>query len=61
MTRVTKIFEEEMKKAIEEAEKKGEKKKALEIAKSLLDYLQPEVISKATKLPLEEVKKLKNE
>lgn len=45
----------------EQFEKKGEKKKALEIAKSLLDYLQPEVISKATKLPLEEVKKLKNE
>ena len=45
---------------IAEAEKKGENKKAIEIAKSLLDILDVDTIAKKTKLTIDEVTKLKN-
>ena len=43
----------------EEGLKEGEKKKALEIAKSLLDVLDVETISLKTGLSVEEINKLK--
>ncbi|AQR96479.1 hypothetical protein [Clostridium saccharoperbutylacetonicum] len=43
-----------------EVEKKGEKKKAIEIAKNLLDILDNETIAVKTGLELEEVIKLRN-
>ena len=42
------------------AEKKGENRKAIEIAKNLLDILDDETISKKTGLSLEEIKELRN-
>lgn len=46
---------------IEQGIEQGEKKKAIEIAKSLLDVLPIEVISEKTDLTIDEVKKLKND
>lgn len=42
------------------AEKKGENRKAIEIAKNLLEILDDETISKKTGLSLEEIKELRN-
>ena len=39
----------------------GERKKALQIARSLLDVLDDKVISEKTGLPIEEVTKLRNQ
>lgn len=57
MTKVEKIFEKEKEEAMSEAEKK----KAIEIAKNLLDMLSVEMVAKKTGLSIEEVKKLKDE
>ena len=42
-----------------EVEKRGEKKKAIEIAKNLLDVLDSETIATKTGLSLEEVENLR--
>jgi len=47
--------------ALETAEKKAEKRKALEIAKSLLDILDIETIALKTKLSIQEVANLTNQ
>lgn len=44
---------------VKKAEAKGEKKKAIEIAGSLLDVLDVETIAKKTKLTIKEVEALK--
>lgn len=50
-----------MQKGIKEGMQKGEKKKALEIAKSMIDMgLDKETISKTTGLDLSEIEKLIN-
>lgn len=59
MTKVEKIFEKEKEKAMEEAMNKGEKSKAIEIAKNLMDILSIEMIAKKTGLSIEEVENLK--
>lgn len=51
--------EEGLKEGKEEGLKEGEKKKALEIAKSLLDILDIETISSKTGLSIDEINKLK--
>lgn len=45
----------------ENAEKRGEKIKAIEIAKNLLDILDNETIAAKTGLDIEEIKKLRKE
>jgi hypothetical protein len=45
----------------ENAEKRGENLKAIEIAKNLLDVLDDETIAIKTGLNIEEMKKLRNE
>jgi hypothetical protein len=47
--------------AIENAKEQGEKNKAIEIAKKLLDILDIETISLKTDLTIEELKKLKRQ
>jgi len=47
-------------KGIEKGKKEGEKKKAIEIAKNLLDVLDIETISKKTGLSVEEIKELRD-
>lgn len=59
MTKVGRIFEEEKQEAIREAIARTEREKTIEIAKSLLDLLSPEMIAKKTGLDVEEVEKLK--
>ena len=44
---------------IEEGREEGEKKKALDIAKNLLDVLDDEVIAEKTGLSIEEVRNLR--
>lgn len=69
MTKVEKIIEKEKEEAIKaamsegmkEGMSQGEKVKAVEIAKNLLDVLSEEMIAKKTGLSIEEVKKLKEE
>ncbi|KRU26790.1 hypothetical protein VT91_04070 [Clostridium sporogenes] len=61
MTKVEKIFEKEKEKAMEEAMNKGEKSKAIEIAKNLMDILSIEMIAKKTGLSIEEVENLKKD
>jgi predicted transposase/invertase (TIGR01784 family) len=55
------LWDEEL--ALEKAEKKGreegEKKKAIEIARNLLDVLDNEMIAKKTGLSVEEIEKLR--
>ena len=46
---------------IREAERKGEKNKAVEIAKNLLDVLDDEIISLKTELNIEKIKQLREE
>ena len=55
MTKVEKIIEKEK----EELAKETEKKKAIEIARNLLDILSIEVVAQKTGLTIEEVKNLK--
>ncbi|APF27294.1 hypothetical protein NPD7_2323 [Clostridium sporogenes] len=55
MTKVEKIFKKEK----EEDMNKGEKSKAIEIAKNLMDILSIEMIAKKTGLSIEEVENLK--
>lgn len=59
MTNVGLIFEEEKQEAVKDAIARTEREKTIEIAKSLLDLLSPEVIAKKTGLDVEEVEKLK--
>ena len=46
---------------IEEGIKEGEEKKAIEIAKGLLDILSIEIIAQKTGLTVDEVKSLKDD
>lgn len=46
--------------ALSEAEEKGQRKKAVEIAKNLLDILDNETIASKTGLRIEEIEKLRN-
>ena len=59
MTKIGRIFEEEKQEAVKDAITRTEREKTIEIAKSLLDLLSPEVIAKKTGLDVEEVEKLK--
>jgi len=65
MTKVGRLFEEEkqeaVSKAVEIAVAKVKKEKAIEISKSLLDVLAPEIIAEKTGLNVREVEKLKQE
>ncbi|WP_154658064.1 hypothetical protein [Fictibacillus gelatini] len=55
MTKVARLYEKEK----EEAVAKAEKEKAIEIARSLLEILAPEVVAEKTGLTIDEVKQLK--
>ncbi|PID26842.1 MAG: hypothetical protein CR982_07925 [Candidatus Cloacimonadota bacterium] len=52
------IWRKGLKEGIEKGREEGEKKKAIEIAKSLLDLLDVEIIAKKTGLSIEEIEKL---
>ena len=53
------FFLETLDKGLKEGRKEGEKRKAIEIAKSLLDVLDIETISLKTGLSVDEINKLK--
>ncbi|MCT4592786.1 MAG: hypothetical protein N4A57_00715, partial [Anaeromicrobium sp.] len=56
-----KHFEQKgMEKGIEKGIEKGELKKAIEIAKKLLDILDDETISSKTGLPVDKIRELRN-
>ena len=59
--RVTEIGKSLIEEGKEESIKAGEKKKAIEIAKGLLDILSIEIIAQKTGLTVDEVKALKDE
>ncbi|GAA0746390.1 hypothetical protein [Clostridium oceanicum] len=56
---IKETFEKSRKEGLEIGIEKGEKNKAIEIAKNLLDVLNDEIISEKTGLTIEEVKKLR--
>lgn len=60
MTKVEKIIEKEKEELAKETARETEKKKAIEIARNLLDILSIEVVAQKTGLTIEEVKKLKS-
>ena len=59
--RVTEIGKSLIEEGKEEGIKAGEKKKAIEIAKGLLDILSIEIIAQKTGMTVDEVKALKDE
>ncbi|MGL5576982.1 MAG: hypothetical protein ACRDCW_15695 [Sarcina sp.] len=58
---IQEMKEKELQKGHEQGIEQGEKLKAIEIAKNLLDVLEDEVIATKTGLSIEEVKRLRKE